>query len=201
LRSRHSGERASAYPISCGFRRSAAGDPPDFLARARDPAYGGRLPEGKILEGPARLRFLGYATDKAGVPTFHYRLRGEGKELIEVEERLEGRSSEKGVGILRHFRLRIPARRTAWLFLGEAPDRPRLVSGDKAPGDLTEGRDESVSEGQTVLLGKVRLSVKAPGGSTWRCRRAAGKWQVLLRVPAAGEGRAAEVEVTLSAGK
>jgi cbb3-type cytochrome oxidase cytochrome c subunit len=194
------GKRFWETPPGCPVGVTA-GDPPDFLARARDPAYGGRLPEGKILEGPARLRFLGYATDKAGFPTFRYRLQGEGKEFMKVEERLEGRSTDKGVGIVRHFRLGIPARRTAWLFLGDAPEKPRLVSGEKVSGDLAEGVDVSVKKGQTVLLGGVSLSVKAPEGSAWRLRRAAGKWQVLLRVPPVDEERATAVEVILTAGK
>ncbi|MFM8273701.1 MAG: hypothetical protein ACKODX_15425, partial [Gemmata sp.] len=50
--------------------------PPDFMARATNPAYGLSLPlePARIYDGPMAVRFDGYALDKDGRPTFRYRL-------------------------------------------------------------------------------------------------------------------------------
>ena len=66
-----------------GFPWGTGDEPPDFAARARDPAFGARVPENQLFEGPKHLHFDGYSTDGSGRPAFRYRVAaGPGQELI-----------------------------------------------------------------------------------------------------------------------
>ena len=42
------------------------------------------MPEGKLYDGPRQLRFEGFVTDKAGLPTFRYRLNAEETQPVAV---------------------------------------------------------------------------------------------------------------------
>ncbi|MBL8794001.1 MAG: c-type cytochrome, partial [Planctomycetia bacterium] len=47
-------------------------DPPDFAAQAKDPAWGGPLPDSKVFMGVKQLEFRGYGSDPSGAVTFRY---------------------------------------------------------------------------------------------------------------------------------
>jgi hypothetical protein len=179
--------------------------PPDFAARAKDPAYGAHLPNGKIYQGPALLQFTGYATDRGGVPTFRYSLQPDTPDRVNVAERVEPLHSPVGVGVARRFRLELPPRQTVWLLAAEAVREPRLLDGKGAPLplDLKSGRAEVDPAGRLLVLPQredrvaVLALTAAPAGSRWALQRVGGNWQAVLRVPPATEATKAEVGINV----
>src|SRR5262249_41836929 len=113
------GPRFWSAPPGCPWDATASAEPPDFLARAKDPAYGGSLPEGKLYDGPRKLEFEGYTVNGEGLLTFRYRLRPDDSASVEVSERPEPLRSPVAAGIARNFTVQVPAERTPWLFAGE----------------------------------------------------------------------------------
>src|SRR5438105_9105638 len=91
--------------------------PPDFLARASNPAFGTPLPteQPRVYDGPPAVHFDGYALDKSGRPTFRYTLdeRGTGAVLTVAETPAPVRSSV-ATGFARQFAVETPAGYTAW---------------------------------------------------------------------------------------
>src|SRR5262249_15545170 len=69
----------------CPLALSSSLEPPDFAARAKDPAYGAKMPDGEVFRGEPLLHFTGYGTDKAGNPIFRYTLDQE-KQSAAVSE-------------------------------------------------------------------------------------------------------------------
>jgi cytochrome c553 len=197
------GTRFWEAPPGCPVGASPSVEPPDFAARAKDPAYGGPVPEGVLPDRPARLRFAGYSVDQKGLPTFRYALDAGSGEAVEAEERAEPLHSPAGVGLTRRFRLHVPARQTAWLLAGETGREPRLLdpAGEPVALDLKSGRVEFPAAGRLLVLHQegervaVLAAAAAPPGSGWRLQRVGRNWQVLLRLPPADEACRAEVEL------
>jgi hypothetical protein len=185
------GARFWSAPAGCPVATTTSAGAPDFDGRTRDPAYGGAVPEGKDYKGPVRLQFDGYTADGKGVPAFHYHLGPGGQDRVEVSERIEPLNSPVGVGVLRRFRLDVPAGRTPWLRVGDAVREPRLLDpkGETAPLDLKTGQDDVPAATRLLVLPQngdrvVVLSLAgAPPGCTWRVEKARSGWQALLRLP------------------
>jgi cbb3-type cytochrome oxidase cytochrome c subunit len=189
------GTRIWNAPPGCPVGATTSPEPPDFANRAKDPAYGGRLPEGKLYDGPALLQFDGYATDKQGVPTFRYHLQTGTDEKLTVSERVESLRSPAAVGVERHFRIRAGSGQVVWLLAGETNGTPRLLDDRGTPVslDLKSGKiDVSITDRMLVLpQGVERVVVLSlpvtPKGSQWHLERRERRWQVLLQVPAQGQ--------------
>jgi hypothetical protein len=186
------GPRFWTGPAGCPLGVSASREPPDFAARAKDPAYGAAMPEGKVYDGPRQLSFEGYATDKDGVPTFRYKLQAADPHPVEVTERPEPLRCGVGVGVARQFTIKATDQQTAWLFAGETGREPRLLDAKAAPLalDLKAGQAEVPAAGRLLALPQdgnkvIVLGVSgAPEGTRWHLRKLDGKWQALLRLPA-----------------
>jgi cytochrome c2 len=186
------GTRFWTAPPGCPVGATTSAEPPDFANRAKDPAYGGRLPEGKLYDGPALLQFEGYATDKQGVPTFRYYLRTGTDENVSVSERIESLRSPAAVGVARRFRIKAGSEQVVWLLAGETSGTPRLLDDKGAPVtlDLKEGKIDVPIAGRMLVLPQDRDRVAvvslsaAPKGSHWRLERRQGRWQALLQLPA-----------------
>jgi mono/diheme cytochrome c family protein len=197
------GPRIWTAPPGCPVGVTTSAEPPDFVSRAKDPAYGGAVPEGKLYDGPALLQFDGYVTDKGGVPTFRYHLQIGPGEKIAVREQVEPLRAPVAVGVGRRFRVRVPADRVIWLLAGDTAGTPRLLDakGGALPLDLKSDRAEVSSANRLLVLpqGADRAAVlglrAAPPGSVWRLERRDGRWQALLRVP--GQAREGEVRIDL----
>jgi hypothetical protein len=199
------GARFWQAPPGCPVATNTSGEPPDFAARASDPAYGAHLPNGKIYQGPTLVKFAGYSTDKAGVPTFRYSLQPNTPDKVTVTERLGPLRSPVAVGVARRFRLGLPARQTAWLLAAEAVREPRLLDekGAPLPLALKEGRAEIDPGGRLLVLPQredrvaVLALTAAPAGSRWQLQRVGNTWQAVLRVPPAAEASKPEVGVNV----
>jgi hypothetical protein len=191
-------------PPGCPWSVTASNEPPDFLARAKDPAFGAALPEGKVYDGPRQVRFEGYSTDKDGLPTFHYRLNAADPQSVTVLEQPLPLHSPVAAGLARHFTLEVPAQQTPWLFAGETAGEPRLLDskGTALALDLKTGSAEAPAAGTFLLLpqGAGHVIVLAPGtapaGSRWQLYRLGNTWQALLQLPRADA--AGKVEVLLN---
>jgi hypothetical protein len=199
------GARFWDAPAGCPVAATPSAQPPDFATRAKDPAYGGRVPEGKRHDGPVLLQFDGYGIDTEGVPTFRYHLRAGTQDRVEVGERVEALRAAVAAGLARRFRLGVPAGQTVWLLAGEASGEPRLLDakGGPLPLDLKEGKAEVPASGRLLALpqGGDRVVVLAlavvPPGSHWRLQRAGGTWQALLRVPPLAEAGTLRVDLNV----
>jgi hypothetical protein len=184
------GPRFWTAPAGLPWGVSESTEPPDFAAQARDPAFGGPVPEGKVFTGRHRLSFEGYALDRDGVPTFRYRIETNGK-AVAVEERAEPRRGLSGVGVGRRFRLEVPAGRTVWLLAGESVQTPRWLSdkGDSVPIEAKGTMVEAPAAGRRLVLGQgsgrvtVLAPVEVPAEAVWHLRREGGTWKALLRLP------------------
>jgi mono/diheme cytochrome c family protein len=184
------GTRFWTAPPGCPWGVHNSEEPPDFAAQARDPAFGGDLPEGKAFLGERRLSLQGYALDKQGRPVFRYQVKGPEGSNLKVMERPGPLRSPAGVGIARHFTLGLPKNARTWLFAGEAVQDPRVLDEKGAPVacDLKAGRAEVVA-GRCLVLpqagGKVILLALpvAPKEARWLMYKGANTWRVLLRLP------------------
>jgi mono/diheme cytochrome c family protein len=185
------GEAFWRAPAGCPWALSASQEPPDFLGRARDPAYGAPVPEGQLYDGPHQVRFEGYHTDHAGAPTFRYHVEAAGGHALAVTERPGPLRTAAGVGLARRFTVRAPAGQTPWLFAGDTGRQPRLLDagGTPLPLDLRAASAEVPASGRVVLLPQdgdrvlvLRLAA-APDGSRWRLQHVGDRWQALLRLP------------------
>jgi mono/diheme cytochrome c family protein len=191
-------------PPGCPWGVTASNEPPDFLARAKDPAYGAALPEGKVYDGPRQVRFESYGTDKDGVPTFRYRLNAADPQSVAVTEQPLPLHSPVAAGLARRFTLDVPARQTPWLFAGETTREPRLLDGKGAalPLDLKGGSAEVPAAGSLLVLTQdgehviVLALASAPEGSHWQLYRLGNTWQALLHLPTVNA--AGKVEVLLN---
>jgi cytochrome c551/c552 len=197
------GSRVWTAPTGCPVGVTTSAEPPDFANRGKDPAYGGRLPEGKLYDGPALLQFEGYAADKEGVPTFRYHLRNGADEKVAVSERIEALRSATAVGVVRRFRIHAGSGQIVWLLAGEANGTPRLLDDKGAPVPL-DGKASKLdvpAAGRMLVLpqGGDRVTVLALGaaskGSQWRLERRDGLWQALLQTPPPAQG--GEVRIDL----
>ena len=184
-------------PAGCPIAATTSDDPPDFTARAKDPAFGGALPEGKLFDGAPLLHFDGYSEDKDGAPTFRYHLQAGTDDRLDVSERVGPLRNGAAAGVSRHFALQVPARQNLWLLAGECAGEPRLLDGKGAamPLDLKTGTAETPAAGKALLLPQdgehviVLTLAAAPDGAVWRVRKGGAGWQAFLRAPAAADGK------------
>jgi hypothetical protein len=184
---------------------STSGEPPDFTARAGDPAYGAGLPEGKAFLGTPLLHFKGYGLDKDGSPIFHYALQASADRELKVSEKLETPHSAVAAGIGRRFTLEVPAGQTPWLVIGEGGKEPRFLDTSGAPAavDLKSGKIDAPASTRRVVLPQdgdkvtVFATTAAPEGSEWRLQHSGAKWQLLLRIPPPNKDANMRVDVNI----
>ncbi len=196
------GPRFWTAPAGCPLGLTVNNEPLDFQARAKDPAFGAALPEGKLPPTPAALHFKGYRTYSHGAPVFLYRVGAKDEESVQVEELAGPLRHQSGVGVRREFNLTVPGKnQTVWLRAAESDTEPAVYDDRGAPikvqvkenGCEVPAGDALVvkQSGRTIVLKASR----APKGSQWYLHRAGGKWQVLLRLPATAEGAAYSLTV------
>jgi mono/diheme cytochrome c family protein len=184
------GARFWTAPPGCPWAVNTSNEPPDFRAQARDPAYGAALPEGQLYSGPRHLVFEGYHLDRSGTPAFHYRLEPDPGHPLEVSERPGPLHSPAGVGVARHFTLKVPAEHTPWLLAGEG-QQPRVVDAKGMPvvADWKSGSLEMPAQSRTIVLPQgggrsvVLVVTAAPEGTQWLLRRQSSAWRAILRLP------------------
>jgi mono/diheme cytochrome c family protein len=188
------GQRFWNAPAGCPWSVNYSNEPPNFAALASDPAYGAPLPEGKLYDGPQHIRFDGYSLDKAGLPTFRYRVNAADSDPVKVSERPEPLRGPAGVGVARRFNLEVAPQQAAWLLAGETSREPRVLDakGGAVAIDLKSGVVEITTDRVLVLPQEgdralVLTAVGVPEGSHWQLRQQDKKWQVLLRLPTAKE--------------
>jgi hypothetical protein len=185
------GTRFWVAPEGCPWGVSESTEPPDFAAQARDPAFGGPLPEGTVFSGKQRLFFEGYTLDRAGVPTFRYHLDAGGGKTLKVEERPQPLRGVAGVGVERRFTVQTPAGRHVWLLAGESQEPPRWLDtkGNLTPLDRKALTAEEPAADRRVVLSQggratVLVPSAVPDGTVWHLRKEGATWKVLLRLPA-----------------
>jgi mono/diheme cytochrome c family protein len=197
------GQRFWIAPQGCPVAVNTSQDLPDFGALAKDPAYGGPLPEGQLFKGRSQLKFSGYRLDKEGLPTFRYTVNAAESQQVDVRERPEPLRSKAGPGVARQFTLRLAAGQTAWLLAGETGAEPRLLNAKAArvPLDLKSGAADVPAANRLLLLQQLGEKVVVlalaglPDGARWRLQRQNGTWRAILQLPAAKE--AGEVRFAL----
>ncbi|MCE9566561.1 MAG: c-type cytochrome [Planctomycetes bacterium] len=178
--------------------------PPDFAARANNPAFGLPLPlePARIYEGPQAVQFDGYSLDKDGRPTFRYQLKENPLDaVLTVSETPIPMKPSVATGFTRKFAIDTPAGYTPWLLAGQTSKEPRIVSvtGEKVAGLDLKAEEPTVPTTATrVVLPQdgdkavVLEALDAPAGSVWRFSpKPGGGYFVMLRMPApklAGKG-------------
>jgi cytochrome c2 len=199
------GARFWTAPSGCPLAVTPSEGVPDFTGRAKDPAYGGAVPEGKLYDGPHQLQFDGYTADSKGFPTFRYRLNAETFLPIVVEERPEPLYSPAAVGIARHFIFNMPPQHKAWLLAGESNRDPRLLDskGMARKLDPKAGTTDIPLDGQLLVLPQggdkvlVLAVMQAPEGARWHLVQQGNSWQAILRLPASAETGKAKIALSI----
>lgn len=184
-------EGAIAWQAPAGFPWELRGrddGPPDFSARAQDPALGGPVREAPPY-APSRLRFLGYSLDAAG-PTMRFELSaataeaGQGKPTVlgQFSERLTTVRTDLGIAARRDVTIRALEPQTAWLLAASADAPPTLLMADSAaplgdePAPIQGAALRVVQQGQPLLI-----TARGHGANRWQAIERQGQWQVLLR--------------------
>lgn len=177
---------------------SGAAQPPDFAARATNPAFGLPLPlePARVYDGPMAVKFDGYALDKDGRPTFRYRLV-DAEGTLSVAETPVPIKASVATGFVRKFAVETPANVTPWLLAGQSVKEPRVVSatGEKLGTlDLKAAEPTVPAAGARVVLPQdgdkavVLEALDAPAGAVWRfVPKQGGGYTAVLRLPAAKE--------------
>jgi mono/diheme cytochrome c family protein len=197
------GERFWRSPAGCPVALAEGTDVPDFAARARDAAYGGPVPEGKIFTGDRRLQFQGYKLSKDRGPIFRYKILTGKDNWAEVRESFGPLRNGGAVGIARHFNIDVPAEHTAWLLAGESSRDPRLFDDKGKPLSLEVKDGKASAPVAKRYLGLARdgqrlavVGVKsAPEGSRWRLRKVNGLWEAILEIPSQKSARIVAVNL------
>ena len=184
--------------------------PPDFLARANNPAFGMPLPlePARIYDGPRAVEFDGYSLDSRAGPRSATRLKENAKgAVLKVAETPLPLKSAVATGFLRKFALESPAGYRAWLFAGESTNAPRVVSAEGAKSialDLKSEEPLVLADGVRVVLPQdadrsiVLEAIDAPAGSAWRfVPKPGGGWLVMLRLPELKDGWKGQFELAL----
>jgi hypothetical protein len=190
-------------PAGCPIAATSSNEPPDFDARAKDPAFGGALPDGKVFDGVPLLHFDGYSEDKAGAPTFRYHLQAGTDDRLDVSEHLESLRSGAAAGVARRFTLQVPARQVAWLLVGESGAEPRLLDAQGMPLtlDLKASGTETTAAGRALLLPRegdhatVLMLSAAPDGAVWRVQKSGVMWKALVRIPGAADAAKPQIDL------
>jgi mono/diheme cytochrome c family protein len=199
------GPRIWTAPPGCPWAATTANEPPDFPTLARDLARGATPPDGQLYDGPRQVHFEGYATDKAGLPTFRYQVNAGEEQPVTVRERPEPLRHTAGIGICRNFTLQVPGHRTAWLWAGDATQTPRLLdgAGNPAAPDAKFGAAETAPAERALVLpqsgGRVVLLTvpSAPAGTRWYLARHSGGWRALLVLPTGADAAQLSVRVNV----
>ncbi len=186
------GARFWTAPPGCPWAVTDSSSPPDFAARAQDPAYGARPPEGKLPPNPLSIHFEGYTIDAGGLPTFRYRVNAGDNQVMEVVEKPEPLHQAVAAGVARAFRVTAPAHEKAWFWAGQAQGKPRLLdhAGNEHSLDLKAGLVEVPAAGKLWLLPQggshtlILSLADAPQGARWHLIRQGNGWQLLLQLPA-----------------
>jgi cytochrome c553/cytochrome c551/c552/mono/diheme cytochrome c family protein len=192
-------------PAGCPIAATTSNEPPDFAARAKDPAFGGALPEGKVFDGAPLLHFDGYGEDKTGAPTFRYHLQAGTDDRLDVSERLEALRTGAAAGVARQFSLNVPARQVTWLLAGESAAEPRLLDAQGAPLalDLKSGTAETPAAGKALLLSQdgdhavVLRMPTAPEGAVWRVQKGGAGWIALVRLSSAADASKPRIDLQI----
>ncbi len=184
--------------------------PPDFVARANNPAFGLPLPlePARIYDGPEAVHFEGYSLDKDGRPTFRYRLKENPQDaVLSVAETPIPMKPSVATGFTRKFAIEAPAGYTPWLLAGQTSKEPRIVSvtGEKVAGLDLKAEEVMVTAAATrVVLPQdgdkavVLEALDAPAGSVWRFTpKPGGGYFVMLRLPAPKEAWKGAFELAL----
>lgn len=173
---------------------TADGTPPDFGARAKNPAFGLPLPlePARVYDGPMMVKFDGYSLDKDGKPTFRYRLAGDKGAELAVAETPAPLKALLATGLGRTFEASIPAGEQAWLLAGATNKEPRLFDATGKPLKLDLKADEVTAPAAGVRLvlpdgdrATLVEATGAPAGSEWRFVPNKGGWLAVLKLPAA----------------
>jgi cytochrome c553 len=188
----------------------SASIPPDFLARANNPAFGMPLPQepARIYDGPLAVSFDGYTLDKDGRPTFRYHLIENARDaLLRVSETVVPLKASVATGFTRQFAIEAPAGYRAWFLAGQANKEPRVVSTGEAKSptlDLKAPEPMVTANGTRVVLPQDAdraVLLEAPGapeGSMWRfVPKSGGGWLVVLRLPEMKEPWKGKFEVVV----
>jgi hypothetical protein len=199
------GARFWTAPVGCPLAATFSDGVPDFTAQARDPAFGGPVPDGKLYEGPHQLVFEGYTATRDGMPTFRYRLNADTTQPLLVEERPDALRNPVAVGVARRFNLTVPAQQKVWLLAGECTADPRLLdaNGLDLKPDLKAGTTDLPNSGQLVVLpqGGDRAVILAiadgPPETRWHLVRQGGRWQILVTLAAGTESRTVRLGVNI----
>jgi cbb3-type cytochrome oxidase cytochrome c subunit len=168
--------------------------PPDFAARANNPAFGMPLPlePARIYDGPRAVSFDGYSLDTIGRPTFRYTLRENDKDgVLKITETPIPVKAQVASGLVRQFALDTPAGYQAWFLAGQASKEPRAYTDAGAARDFVakDGVAMVTASGTRIVLPQdgdkavVLEAMRAPEGTMWRIAGKPGAWQVLLRLP------------------
>ena len=178
-----------------GLTKSGAA-PPDYLARANNPAFGLPLPlePARIYDGPMAVKFDGYSLDKDGKPTFRYRLdetfKGPELAVTETPFPLKGLLA---TGLGRRFEATIPGNNQAWFLAGQTSKEPRLFDTTGKPIKLDLKAEEVTAPAtlRVILPGDTDRATLieaagAPAGSTWQfVKTRSGGWLAVLKFPEA----------------
>ncbi len=179
-------------PAGCPVAATPSEQPPDFAARAKDPAFGGALPEGQLFDGVPLLHFDGYALDRDGAPTFRYHLQAGTDDRLDVQERIESLRNGAAAGVARRFALQVPAqaeRLAAGRRVRRRAATARRQGGGRAAGpEVRDGGSRRrparrlllPQDGDHVVILKLTA---APDGTVWRVQKGGAGWQALVRVP------------------
>ncbi len=170
----------------------AGAAPPDFAARATNPAFGVPLPlePPRVYPGPRAVAFDGYALDKYGVPTFRYHLTGPDGTgaTLSVAETPGPLKSGIAPGVQRRFALDAATADQAWLLAGSTPKAPRLIGADldlkaASPSAPATARVILPADGERVTVLEL---ADAPPGTEWRfVPKPGGGWQAVVKLPPA----------------
>jgi hypothetical protein len=197
------GPRFWNAPPGCPWAVTASLAPPDFAARANDPAHGARLPEGRIYQGKPQLHFDGYTVERTGQPVFHYRLASEEAQDLQVSERIVPLPHAIALGFERRFVLTIPSQHTAWLHAAGGQRSPRMVDslGSPVALELKASGTELPAANRFVVLpqdddrAQVLACSSGQRDAVWLLQRLGDTWRILLCLPA--KPSAANIELSL----
>jgi len=184
--------------------------PPDFLARANNPAFGTPLPlePARIYDGPMAVHFDGYSLDKNGRPTFRYSLDEGGKSaVLKVAETPAPVRAPAATGLSRKLAIETPAGYQTWFLAGETNKDLRAIR-TEGGGLISPLRDAAESEvgadGLRVVLpgdgerAMVIQAVGTPDKTAWRfVPKSGGGWLALLRLPETKDGWKGQFELVL----
>jgi cbb3-type cytochrome oxidase cytochrome c subunit len=190
-------------PAGFPWAVSDAREPPDFTQQAANPAFGGAMPEGIIFKGEKLLFFDGYSVDAAGMPTFRYRIKIDGKQFVKISEKPSPLRSIHAVGIERFFTVEAPLKAPVLWFhaatfpLGDPKDQPAAGGGDATPLITKMAGDKLVFAGHwlklpqkgdraVLLTANQRLPNLANLKPRWHVHKHSGNWKIYLELDPAG---------------